>query len=43
MQEMADATFTRETGIKVNISLMPDEGKLIMAVSAGSPVSYTHL
>ncbi|HHT82633.1 MAG TPA: extracellular solute-binding protein [Acholeplasmataceae bacterium] len=36
MQEMADATFTRETGIKVNISLMPDEGKLIMAVSAGS-------
>ncbi|MGI6782537.1 MAG: extracellular solute-binding protein [Acholeplasmataceae bacterium] len=36
MQEMADATFTRETGIKVNISIMPDEGKLIMAVSAGS-------
>ncbi len=36
MQEMVDATFTRETGIKVNISLMPDENKLIMAVSAGT-------
>ncbi|MGI6360325.1 MAG: extracellular solute-binding protein [Acholeplasmatales bacterium] len=36
MQEMVDATFTPETGIKVNISLMPDENKLIMAVSAGT-------
>jgi len=36
MQEMADAQFTPETGIEVNISLMPDESKLIMAASAGS-------
>jgi ABC-type glycerol-3-phosphate transport system substrate-binding protein len=36
MQKMADSTFTPETGVKVNISVMPDAGKLILANSAGN-------
>ncbi|MCB9498727.1 MAG: extracellular solute-binding protein [Bacillales bacterium] len=34
LQELADASFTEETGIKVKISLMSDEGKLILANAA---------
>ncbi len=36
MQQMVDTTFTKETGIKVNLSVMPDEQKLILANAAGS-------
>jgi ABC-type glycerol-3-phosphate transport system substrate-binding protein len=36
MQKMVDSTFTPETGIKVNISVMPDPNKLILANSAGN-------
>ncbi|TDL33123.1 extracellular solute-binding protein [Jeotgalibacillus sp. S-D1] len=36
MQTMVDETFTEETGIKVKLSLMPDEQKLILASSAGT-------
>lgn len=36
MQKMADSSFTEETGIKVNISVMPDPNKLILANSAGN-------
>src|SRR5690606_27232373 len=35
-QNMADRLFTPETGIKVKFSLMPDEGKLILASAANS-------
>lgn len=35
LQKMADSDFTRETGIKVRISVMPDASKLTMAVAAG--------
>ncbi|WP_408007669.1 extracellular solute-binding protein [Pseudalkalibacillus sp. A8] len=31
MQQMANEDFTKETGIKVNLSLMPSEEKLILA------------
>ncbi|XZF77867.1 extracellular solute-binding protein [Bacillus sp. AL-1R] len=31
MQNMADSTFTKETGIKVKFSVMPNEQKLILA------------
>jgi len=34
MQGMIDNSFTAETGIKVQLSLMPDEGKLILANSS---------
>ena len=36
MQKMADSTFTKETGKKVKISVMPDANKLILANSAGN-------
>lgn len=36
MQQMADEGFTNETGIKVNISLMPNEDKLILAASSNT-------
>jgi len=36
MQKMADSTFSQETGIEVNISVMPDANKLILANSAGN-------
>lgn len=35
MQNMADSTFTMDTGIKVKFSVMPNEQKLILANSAG--------
>lgn len=35
LQKMADSEFTPGTGIKVRISVMPDAGKLTMAVAAG--------
>ncbi len=34
MQEMADSSFTKETGIKVKFSVMPDENKLVLANAA---------
>jgi ABC-type glycerol-3-phosphate transport system substrate-binding protein len=34
MQQMIDSGFTEETGVKVQLSLMPDENKLILANSA---------
>jgi ABC-type glycerol-3-phosphate transport system substrate-binding protein/GTP cyclohydrolase III len=36
IQKMADDTFTKETGISVQISVMSDENKLILANSAGT-------
>ena len=36
MQKMADDGFTKSTGIKVQISVMASEGKLILANSAGT-------
>lgn len=35
MQKMIDNEFTAQTGIKVNLSLMPSEQKLILANSSG--------
>jgi ABC-type glycerol-3-phosphate transport system substrate-binding protein len=35
MQQITDETFTRETGINVKFSIMPDESKLILANAAG--------
>ena len=35
MQQMAESTFTHETGIKVNFSVMPNEQKLILANASG--------
>jgi len=34
MQQIIDQTFTPETGIKVQLSIMPDENKLILANAA---------
>jgi ABC-type glycerol-3-phosphate transport system substrate-binding protein len=34
MQKLADEQFTKETGIKVKMSIMQDEGKLLLANSA---------
>jgi ABC-type glycerol-3-phosphate transport system substrate-binding protein len=34
MQKMVDETFTPETGIKVKLSLMPDQNKLVLAKAA---------
>lgn len=34
LQQLADASFTTDTGIKVKISLMNDEGKLILSNAA---------
>ncbi|MDD3129853.1 MAG: extracellular solute-binding protein, partial [Candidatus Izemoplasmatales bacterium] len=36
MQKMADDGFTKNTGVKVQISVMASEGKLILANSAGT-------
>ena len=35
LQTMADAKFTKDTGIKVKLSIMPDETKLVLANAAG--------
>lgn len=35
LQKMADETFTPQTGIQVDFSLMPDPGKLVLANAAG--------
>lgn len=35
MQKMIDEEFTKETGIKVDLSLMPDQNKLILANASG--------
>lgn len=35
MQQMAESTFTEETGITVNFSVMPNEQKLILANASG--------
>lgn len=35
MQNMADSSFTEETGVKVKFSVMPNEQKLILSNSAG--------
>jgi ABC-type glycerol-3-phosphate transport system substrate-binding protein len=35
LQTMTDETFTKETGIKVKFSIMPDESKLVLANAAG--------
>ena len=34
MQQMADSGFTEQTGIKVDLALMPDQSKLILANAA---------
>ncbi len=36
MQMMIDSQFTQDTGINVELSLMPDENKLILANAAGN-------
>lgn len=36
MQKMIDESFTPETGIEVDISIMPDQYKLVLANSTGS-------
>ncbi len=36
LQNMIDTQFTPETGIKVNLSLMPDANKLVLANAAGT-------
>lgn len=35
MQKMIDEDFTKETGIKVDLSLMPDQNKLVLANASG--------
>ncbi len=35
LQVMSDETFTPQTGIRVKFSIMPDEGKLVLANAAG--------
>lgn len=35
MQTLADQTFTSQTGIRVKLSLMPNESKLALAIAAG--------
>lgn len=35
MQKMIDEDFTKETGIEVDLSLMPDQNKLILANASG--------
>jgi ABC-type glycerol-3-phosphate transport system substrate-binding protein len=34
LQKMADTDFTAKTGIKVNISIMPDQNKLLLSAAA---------
>lgn len=36
IQQMIDTTFTEETGIKVDLSIMPDAQKLILSNAAGN-------
>ncbi|ERJ13066.1 extracellular solute-binding protein [Haloplasma contractile] len=36
MQKMIDEEFTPETGVKVQLSLMPDENKIVLSNAAGS-------
>lgn len=36
MQQMVDDSFTKNTGVKVKISIMPNEDKLILATSSNS-------
>ena len=36
MQQLADTEFFEETGIRVNLSLMPDANKLVLANAAGT-------
>lgn len=36
MQRMIDEEFTPETGIKINLSLLPDENKIVLSNAAGS-------
>ncbi|PXW92971.1 carbohydrate ABC transporter substrate-binding protein (CUT1 family) [Streptohalobacillus salinus] len=36
MQRLIDETFTSETGVKVDLSMMPDQNKLILANAAGN-------
>jgi ABC-type glycerol-3-phosphate transport system substrate-binding protein len=36
MQRMIDEEFTKKTGIKVELSIMPDENKIILANAAGT-------
>lgn len=36
MQRMADTTFTAQTGIAVDFSIMPDESKLVLANASGT-------
>ncbi|UUX35383.1 extracellular solute-binding protein [Fundicoccus culcitae] len=36
MQQMIDQSFTAQTGIAVDLSIMPDQNKLILANSAGN-------
>ncbi len=36
MQRMADTTFTPQTGIAVDFSIMPDESKLVLANASGT-------
>lgn len=36
MQQMVDTEFFEETGIRVNLSLMPDANKLVLANAAGT-------
>lgn len=41
MQKMIDEYFTPETGIEVDISIMPDQNKLVLANSSGSTPDVT--
>jgi len=36
MQRMIDEEFTPKTGIKINLSLLPDENKIVLSNAAGS-------
>lgn len=36
MQQLINQEFTKKTGIKVTLSIMPDEGKLVLASAAGN-------
>ncbi|RAP77599.1 ABC transporter substrate-binding protein [Paenibacillus montanisoli] len=36
MQQLVNSEFTKKTGIKVTLSIMPDEGKLVLASAAGN-------
>lgn len=36
MQTMVDSTFTKSTGVKVNLERLSDEGKLILSAAAGT-------